>query len=88
MRDQTKLKQNVKNWRQRTKVRLLEYKGGACERCGYNRCPEALEFHHLDESTKDFQISGTTRSWDKMKAEADKCILVCANCHREIHSGM
>ena len=51
---------------------------------------DALEFHHLDPSQKDFGISskGYTRSWDKVKEELDKCILVCSNCHREIHSGL
>jgi hypothetical protein len=51
---------------------------------------EALEFHHLDGSRKDFGISskGYTRSWSKIRDELDKCILLCANCHREIHAGL
>lgn len=66
----------------------VEYKGGQCEACGYNRCIEALEFHHTNFSQKDFSISnkGYTRSWAKVKEELDKCKLLCANCHREIHS--
>lgn len=75
--------------KRRRKVRLmaLEYKGSHCERCGYNRCTDALEFHHKD-GTKDFGISdkGYTRSWKRVREELDKCILVCANCHREIHT--
>ena len=49
---------------------------------------EALEFHHLDSSQKDFSISekGYTRSWLKVREELDKCALVCANCHRELHA--
>ena len=78
--------------RRREKVRLMavEYKGGRCQVCGYDRCTEALEFHHLDPTEKDFGIShkGYTRSWEKVKEEADKCILLCANCHREAHAGM
>lgn len=68
----------------------VEYKGDKCSVCGYDRCADALEFHHLDPSKKDFGISskGYTRSWDKVKEELDKCILVCSNCHREIHSGL
>ena len=68
----------------------IEYKGGKCLICGYNRCNEALEFHHIDSHKKDFGISkdGYTRSWEKVKLELDKCICVCANCHREIHSGL
>lgn len=78
----------VVNWRKRTKIKLIEYKGGKCECCGYSKCIEALEFHHLDPSKKDFQISGTSKSFEILKNEADKCILVCANCHREIHANL
>lgn len=74
----------------RKKIRQLavEYKGGHCQQCGYNRCIEALEFHHLDPSQKDFAISqkGHCRSWEKVKNEIDKCVMLCANCHREIHA--
>lgn len=76
--------------RDNVKEMAIEYKGGKCSICGYNKCIGALEFHHLDPNKKDFGISskGYTRSWDTVKAELDKCILVCANCHREIHSGI
>jgi hypothetical protein len=74
----------------REKVRLMAvaYKGGHCQVCGYNACIEALEFHHLDPTQKDFGISnkGYTRSWDKVREELDKCILLCANSHREVHA--
>ena len=77
-------------YKRRKKVRQMavEYKGGRCKVCGYNRCIEALEFHHNNGSKKDFSISekGYTRSWAKVKEELDKCILLCANCHREIHA--
>ena len=58
--------------------------------CGYDRCVEALEFHHLDSSRKDFGISGQgyTRSWRRIREELDKCVLLCANCHREVHAGL
>jgi predicted HNH restriction endonuclease len=78
--------------RRREKVRLMaiDHKGGRCQICGYSRCVEALEFHHPDPTKKDFGISkkGYTRSWEKVKQEVHKCILLCANCHREIHAGM
>ena len=66
----------------------IEYKGGKCEKCGYSRCMEALEFHHCDPTQKDFSISskGYTRSWDKVRSELDKCMMLCANCHREFHA--
>ena len=79
---------NVSKRRIKNKELLVEYKGGACERCGYNKCIAALEFHHLDPSTKEFGLTGNTYSLERQKAEADKCILVCANCHREIHNGV
>lgn len=87
-RTQTTRSQSVVSWRKRVKQQLIEYKGGKCECCGYNVCIEALEFHHLNPSEKDFQISGTSKSFETLKKEADKCILVCSNCHREIHAGM
>jgi predicted HNH restriction endonuclease len=76
--------------KRRKKIRQMavDYKGGCCEVCGYNRCMDALEFHHSNSSGKDFSISdkGYTRSWTKVQEDLDKCILLCANCHREIHA--
>lgn len=85
-----KNKFHVKVKRKRLKLQAVEYKGGQCEVCGYKKCVEALEFHHLDPTVKDFSISrdGNTRSWDKVKEEIDKCILLCSNCHREAHVEM
>ncbi len=80
-------KVSVMEWRQRLKLKAVEYKGGCCSICAYDRCISALEFHHLDPNEKDFGIgSGNTKAWKKVKSELDKCILVCANCHREIHA--
>ena len=76
---------------QKRKIKLklmsVKYKGGECERCGYDKCMPALEFHHRDPNEKEFSIGacGHTMSWDKMKKELDKCLLLCANCHREEH---
>lgn len=76
--------------RKRLRELAVEYKGGKCTFCGYNRCLNALDFHHLDAKKKEFGISkdGITRSWEKNKKELEKCILVCSNCHREIHAGI
>lgn len=64
-------------------VKLL---GGKCCICGYDRCIDALEFHHKDPSIKEFKLgSGNTMSWKEYKSEALKCMLVCSNCHKEIH---
>ena len=77
-------------WRQRQKQKAVEYKGGKCQICDYNKCIRALKFHHVDPTTKEFAISGTgkTRSWERIRAELDKCVLVCGNCHDEIHAGI
>ena len=77
----------VQRKRYNLKHELIIYKGGKCEICGYNKCDAALEFHHLNPEEKEFGIAskGYTRSLKECKKEVDKCILVCANCHREIH---
>ena len=80
--------QAVVGWRRRNKERAVEYKGGECQVCGYSRCIRAMKFHHLDPSKKDFGISEYIRSWKKVEAELDKCLLVCGNCHDEIHDGL
>lgn len=77
----------VIRFRQNLKKRAVEYKGGKCEKCGYNKYIEALCFHHKDPDKKDFSIgSGDCKAWDKVKIELDKCYLVCSNCHHEIHA--
>ena len=86
--EEERKKSNVQStiiWRQKAKLKLIEYKGGKCERCGYNKCHVALEFHHLNPDEKDFTISGKSWSFERLKKEVDKCILVCSNCHKEIH---
>lgn len=69
---------------------MIEYKGGKCEICGYDKYKGALDLHHRNKSEKEFGLAmqGLSRSWEKMKKEADKCILLCANCHREVHGGV
>lgn len=78
--------------KRRKKIRemSIEYLGSKCEICGYDRCHDALDFHHRDPGRKEFGISqkGLTRSWKRVKAELKKCILLCANCHREVHAGI
>lgn len=74
--------------RQALRERALAYKGGKCQICGYNRSYAALDFHHLDPMEKDFAISSRMTSFEGIKLELDKCVLVCATCHREIHDGL
>ena len=72
--------------RQQVKQQSINYLGGKCIKCGYNKCIAALEFHHLDPNEKD--VDYANYKWifsDKLKSELDKCVLLCANCHREEH---
>ena len=80
----------VQKRREKLKEMAIQYKGGKCCICGYNKYQGALEFHHLNPDEKDFNIGskGYTRSWEEVKTELGKCILVCSNCHREIHAGL
>jgi 5-methylcytosine-specific restriction endonuclease McrA len=82
--------QRVLEWRRRARLLLIAEAGGACLICGYDRCVGALHFHHLDPETKEFGISrrGFTRSIEKMREEAAKCVLLCSNCHAEVEAGI
>ena len=71
--------------KKRIKAELISSMGGKCVKCGYSKSYNALEFHQLDKAHKSFNISQLTFfSEAKVKLEAEKCILVCANCHREL----
>jgi DNA-binding CsgD family transcriptional regulator len=80
----------VSESRRRIKRILVEEAGGACLICGYYRCIAALEFHHRDRKKKLFALSrkGATRSLEKARSEARKCILLCSNCHVEVENGV
>lgn len=83
---QCKMNMN-KEGRRTAKEQSVEYKGGECQICGYNKCINALEFHHVDPAEKDHITFNKRWSFEKLKSELDKCVLLCANCHREIHAG-
>jgi hypothetical protein len=71
------------------KKTCVDYLGGECATCGYKSYVEALEFHHLDPKEKEFSISKVrSYSFAKIKPELDKCVLLCANCHRETHADL
>jgi len=70
----------------RLKIRAIEYKGGKCSKCGYNKCYAALEFHHRDPKAKEYSWTQLRKfSWERVKTELDKCDLICSNCHKETH---
>jgi len=85
----SKNSEKVLRWRIKKKQKLIEYKGSECEICGYNKIQflSVFDFHHKDPSKKEFGIAakGLTIGIDRLKKEVDKCMLLCKNCHAEIH---
>ena len=81
---------HVVRWRQRAKEKLVAAFGGSCGICGYKKSVRALTFHHLDPSQKAFAISGKgiPRAWKRIMDEAEKCVMLCHNCHDEVHDGV
>ena len=75
--------------RRNKKDRLVKMFGGRCIKCGYNKYSGALDFHHGDSSKKDFSLSvkGLCYSWNTVVKEAEKCVLLCKNCHAEVGAG-
>jgi transposase len=82
--------EGVSKRRRRVKTILVKEAGGCCALCGYGRCQEALHFHHLDPSLKEFHLGqkGHSRSLTRSRAEVQKCILLCGNCHVEVETGL
>lgn len=79
----------VKEWRKRFRERIAAAFGGGCAICGYSKCLRALELHHLDPAAKEFSFGHIiTRAcnWAKVVMELRKCVMLCANCHREVHA--
>ncbi len=79
----------VSRRRRKVKRMLVDEAGGACTVCGYDRCVAALGFHHVQPADKQFAVSlRSARSIASSRAEAEKCVLLCANCHSEVEAGM
>jgi AraC-like DNA-binding protein len=76
--------------RKEIKRLLVADAGGACRICGYSRSMAGLHFHHVDPAGKAFALSarGVTLSLEAARAEAEKCILLCSNCHAEVEAGL
>jgi len=86
-RDKKRDRANDKIRKYKYKLRAVEYLGGKCSVCGYNKCLAALEFHHIDPTKKNKDLKNLTANGSLMDIliELDKCILLCSNCHRELH---
>ena len=70
------------------KLKLIELRGGGCQKCGYRTNLAALHFHHSDPNTKRMKLDMrvlSNRNWEAIVAEAGKCELLCSNCHAEAH---
>lgn len=81
--------ERINKFREKNMQKALDSKGHKCKNCGYNKCDAALEFHHINPKEKSFMINkSNTISWKRIEKELKKCILLCANCHRELHNGM
>lgn len=81
----------INKWRKKTKQRIVAAMGGKCYVCGYNKCDEVLSLHHLDPSKKEFSMGAMRAnpiSWERIVVELKKCVMVCSNCHGEIHYGI
>jgi hypothetical protein len=87
----SKKSEAVKLWRKNTKARIIESMGGGCQICGYKKCDSALALHHIDPSQKDISLSSiraNPKNWISVVEELRKCVLLCHNCHSELHSGL
>lgn len=81
---------DLKKFRIQRKKNLILAFGGKCQICGYNKCDSAFDLHHINSFEKEFSFSqsNTYANLNKLIEEAEKCALLCSNCHREIHSGL
>jgi hypothetical protein len=91
MKDTLTSAERVVEWRRRTKIRAVVYRGGRCVVCGYSRYFGGLAFHHLDDEKKEATVSqmmANPKAWSTIMKELDKCALLCHNCHSEVHGGV
>ena len=86
-KDKEKAKKYITERRRIYKKRLVEMMGGRCQKCGYSNSVAALEFHHPSGSKEDKISRIYNRGWNRILEEVKKTILICANCHREMHHG-
>jgi transposase-like protein len=82
--------ESVARRRRAVRTSVVVEAGGECVLCGYDRYLGALQFHHVDPGAKEFALSGQgmTRSLARVRREAEKCVLLCANCHAEVEGGV
>jgi DNA-binding CsgD family transcriptional regulator len=80
------IQKKIPDHRRRLKLKSIAYSGGQCLKCGYRTAMRSLTFHHIDPTQKEHRIAfGRSIGWKKQKIELDKTILLCQNCHGELH---
>ena len=82
---------DVQKFRHKRKARIIAAMGGECQCCSYDKCIAAMELHHKNPAEKEFgcgNASANPISWEKLVPELRKCVLLCSNCHREVHAGI
>jgi len=86
IKQQDKYRRWQRKARRERKIKLVKMLGGKCSTCDYDKCYSCLDFHHEDETNKKFEISShMLKKWDDLVEEAKKCIVLCRNCHGEVH---
>ena len=73
------------------KLELVKRKGGCCQSCGYSKSLRVLTFHHRNRDEKLFGLSLNhlwSKDWELIQNEADKCDLLCMNCHAELEESI
>lgn len=83
-----RVNQQTRTRRRATLEHIKKQAGGKCKVCGYNRCLEALDFHHIKDKTATVNYLRRNASIAKLEAEVKKCVLLCCRCHRELHNGI
>ena len=74
---------------QENKKKGVIFLGGKCQQCGYKKCVQALDFHHTDPKKKDINFTSFRGwSWKRLEKELQTCMLLCRNCHAELHAGV
>lgn len=83
--------EKVQKWRSKVKEKAIKFLGGKCCKCGYDKCFDALDFHHMNSDNKTDTISNMLKNPRKINLiieEVKKCVLLCSNCHRELHCNL